>query len=115
MNYENLKAACKAKGTSLTAYVESIGLDTGNTGRWRHGGNPSIPVLVRMANDLEVTTDYLLGRADNPSRDTAPPDEHWLVKAYNRASDDDKGIVNLALNKYREEAALETHMVKRAI
>ena len=66
MNYENLKKACEAKGLTLTKYLENKGMNTGNTGKWKGGGNPSVPVLVAMSIDLGVSTDYLLGLTDEP-------------------------------------------------
>lgn len=61
MFYEQLKTACTQNSTSPTALAKELGLSTANTGRWKHGGTPSVEVLVKFAKRLGVTTDYLLG------------------------------------------------------
>jgi len=75
MNYENFKIACKAKGLTITEYLESKGLTSANTGKYKKGGNPSVPLLIEMAVDLEVTTDFLLGLTDKKSAPSGAPDD----------------------------------------
>ena len=64
MFYERLKIACKAKGITASALAREAGLTTANTSKWKHGGMPSVEVLLKFAERLETTTDYLLGRMD---------------------------------------------------
>ena len=61
MDFNNFKVACAAKGTSPTALVTKLGLSSGNVTSWKKGGNPSIEILTKIADELDVTTDYLLG------------------------------------------------------
>ena len=72
MFYERLKITCKAKGTTASAIAREVGLTTANTSKWKHGGMPSVEVLLKFAERLETSTDYLLGRTDNKEPVTAP-------------------------------------------
>jgi len=69
--YEKLKIACAENGTSPTALAKKLCISTGNTGRWERGKVPGGDILQKMAQELGVTTDYLLG-IDKP---TAPEGE----------------------------------------
>lgn len=61
MDFNKFRTACAAKGTSPTALVTKLGLSSGNVTSWKNGGNPSIEILTKIAGELDVTTDYLLG------------------------------------------------------
>jgi transcriptional regulator with XRE-family HTH domain len=64
--YEQLKIACEKKQTTVTALLKSFNLSTANTGKWKNGGFPSVEVLLRISQYLNVSTDYLLGLTSNP-------------------------------------------------
>ena len=36
--------------------------------RYEYGRDPAISVLVKLADGFNISTDYLLGRSDNPQR-----------------------------------------------
>jgi len=80
MNYNNLKKACFAKGILLSQYLESKGLSTSNTGKWKNGGNPSIPLLIEMANDLDVDVNFLLGIEKDASAEAS--DEEYNIERF---------------------------------
>lgn len=63
MNYVAFEQICKENGTTPTAISRKLGLTKGNTTSWKKGGNPSVEVLVQLADELNCTTDYLLGRS----------------------------------------------------
>lgn len=67
MEYDKFAALCKAKGTTPTALTLKIGLSKGNATSWKNGGNPSADVLIKLADELECSIDYLLGRTDDPT------------------------------------------------
>lgn len=67
MFYERFKTVCTNKKTTVTEYLKSIGMSTGNTGRWKAGGLPSGELLIKISNDFNVSVDYLLGVSDNPN------------------------------------------------
>jgi len=58
--YDNLKAACKAKGISPSALALSLGMSKANVTKWKQGQLPSTGTLQRISEGLDVTTDFLL-------------------------------------------------------
>lgn len=60
MFYEQLKKACKEKGTSVTATLKKIGVGTANGTYWKNGSVPSSDIVIQLAEFLDVSTDYLL-------------------------------------------------------
>lgn len=72
MFYERLKSTCNLRGTNITKICNELNISTANTGRWKSGGMPSVEVLSKLANILDVSTDYLLGKTDakNPPAET---------------------------------------------
>lgn len=65
MNYVALEKLCKEHGTTPTALASKLGLSKGNTTSWKKGGNPSVEILMQLSDELNCTTDYLLGRTTN--------------------------------------------------
>ena len=62
MDYTQFEELCKCKGTTPTALSKKLGISKGNTSNWKNGGNPSVEVLCKLADELNCTTDTLLGR-----------------------------------------------------
>ncbi|MDE5993917.1 MAG: hypothetical protein K2G60_00215 [Oscillospiraceae bacterium] len=60
MFYNQLKQACKKKGTSITAVLKKIGIGTANGTYWKNGSVPSSDIVVQLSEFLDVSTDYLL-------------------------------------------------------
>lgn len=64
--YETLLNLCKSKNISITNLCLEITGSRGNLNTWKKGNiNPTS--LIKIADYFEVSTDYLLGRTDNPS------------------------------------------------
>lgn len=63
-----LKETRRKKKMTLTYLSQKTGIDQGYLSRLERGekSNPSSEVLTRLADVLDVTTDYLLGRIDDP-------------------------------------------------
>lgn len=61
MFYENLQKICEAKGVTVTALVEELGLSSGNLSKWKSGNNPRSATLLKLAEKLDVSVNYLLG------------------------------------------------------
>lgn len=76
---------CKSKGTSPTAVCLEIGLSNAAATGWKNGTLPKADVLVKIANHLGCSVDYLLGRDEPlPIRTT---EENW-TKILRQLSDD---------------------------
>lgn len=65
MNYALFERLCGEKGTNPTALARKLGLSKGNTSNWKNGGNPSVDILCKLADELDCTADSLLGREEN--------------------------------------------------
>ncbi len=64
---ERLKAVRELRGLSQTQLAEKAGLPASSVSHFEAGARkPSFDNLKRLAEALDVTTDYLLGRADTP-------------------------------------------------
>lgn len=65
VNYERFCKLCKDNGTTPTAFTLKLGLSKGNASSWKRGGNPSVEILIKIANEFNCSIDYLLNRTDN--------------------------------------------------
>lgn len=62
---KRLKAARKAAGLTQQAAADAFGIQLRGYCRWEAGERePSLAMLVDIADKLDVTTDYLLGREE---------------------------------------------------
>lgn len=67
MFYSRLLALCKEHGINITNLISELGFSAGNLSRWKKGGEPRGNTLSKLADYFHVSTDYLLGRTDDPS------------------------------------------------
>jgi len=66
MFYDQLKTICETKGIKITPLINSLSMSKGNIEKWRNGGIPNGETLLKLANELDCSVDYLLGRTNNP-------------------------------------------------
>lgn len=66
MFYDRLVNMLNAKNLKITPTLNDLGFSKGNIGKWRSGVIPTGEVLVKIADRLDCSVDYLLGRTDNP-------------------------------------------------
>lgn len=60
MFYERLQALCKKKGISITKMLNELGLSTGSTGNWKKGQLPKGDILIKIADYLDTSIDYII-------------------------------------------------------
>lgn len=90
---ERLKAVREEKGLSQTELAAKTGLQPSAVSHFESGRrSPSFDNLRRLADALNVTIDYLLGRSD--LRDAAGPASDILFRNYEKLSDVDQQQVN---------------------
>jgi transcriptional regulator with XRE-family HTH domain len=66
---ERLRTARELRSWSQSDLASRCGMPTSSVGHFEGGTRkPSFDNLRKLANALEVTTDYLLGRVDDPGR-----------------------------------------------
>lgn len=58
--YENARAACARKKTTLTEVLKAIGRSTGATGAWKSGMLPKIEIAIEIADYLDIPLDELV-------------------------------------------------------
>lgn len=64
--WERLYNMCVAKGCKPNTIAKSIGLSTATATKWKNGAIPNGEALSKIADYLDCSVDYLLGRTDNP-------------------------------------------------
>lgn len=77
--YERLRGICKEKGTTVTNMLSKLDISTGSTGNWKKGQLPKGDILMKIADYLDTSIDYiLLGEF----RSDLNSDEKQLVELY---------------------------------
>ena len=78
MFYDNFKAACSQKGTTLTTVLRAIGRSTGATGRWSSGSFPSLDIVIEIADHLGISLDELVFGVSKERMSLSDSDKEWL-------------------------------------
>lgn len=90
MFWQNLVELCNKKNTTPTAVVNALGISRGSVTMWKTGAIPRDTTLKKIADYFGVSTDYLLGNEDTPSRGDVifTPKEAELVRRMQELDDD---------------------------
>ncbi|MGF2113359.1 helix-turn-helix domain-containing protein [Enterococcus casseliflavus] len=64
--FDRLKLLCEKQGISVNDLEEKLGIGRNSLYSWKKN-IPKGTNLIKVADYFEVSTDYLLGRTDNPS------------------------------------------------
>lgn len=67
MFYSRLTSLCAERGVKITNVVSELKMGSGNLSNWKSGRMPRGESLSKLADYFNVSTDYLLGRTDDPS------------------------------------------------
>ncbi len=103
MFYDQLKAACKEKNTSITAVLKKIGIGTANGTYWKNGSVPSSDIVVQLAEFLEVSTDYLLvGKRTTPDTYSLDDIEQKLISDFRSLSPQGQDYIRQQMFMARE-------------
>lgn len=63
----NLFRIIEEKGNYAKKLSDDIGISTGNISDWKSGRCcPSVNALITIADYLDISVDYLIGRIDDP-------------------------------------------------
>ncbi len=66
---ERLKKLRLQNGVTQKAIAEGIGVTSVSVQRFEYGtAKPKLDNVIKLADFFNVSTDYLLGRSDNPAR-----------------------------------------------
>ena len=82
--YDRLDKECKKNNTTVTGLLKTLGLSTNNVTRWKEGKSSSFDVIPLLAEELKVSTDFLLlGKA---TVDSLSPIEQELINSFRKLS-----------------------------
>lgn len=73
MFFDMLQNECCKKGIKVTPLLVDLNLSTGNISKWKKGALPNGEILIKLADYLDCSIDYLLGRNDEKNM---PSDVH---------------------------------------
>lgn len=108
MNYDVFDQLCRDKGTTPTALSRKLGLSKGNTSSWKKDGNPSVEVLIKIADELDCTTDELIRERKDAAKTSdisLASDEKELLSNYRKSSRMDKARIQERAMVCAENAA----------
>lgn len=83
--YTKLKSICDKRGTSISALLKKCGYSKSYGTNWRKGVTPTIDVVIKIAEELNVSADYLLDVNNSSSQD-----ETELLNTYRNLTDNGK-------------------------
>lgn len=108
----NLRAALNLRGITQKEIAKKIGVSQGNISDWIRGcGAPSNDSLQRLADALNVSTDYLLGRTD----EAKPPEASTQCDKKSAASEETAlSPALLDIRKKLEQLSPESLEIARA-
>ena len=89
MFWERLYNMCLQKGCKPNTIAKSIGLSTATATKWKNGAIPNGDALIKIADYLDCSVDYLLGRTDTPLTEN----EQLLLDIIRELDDDKKQLL----------------------
>jgi transcriptional regulator with XRE-family HTH domain len=112
--FDRLKFLCERQGISVNDLEEKIGIGKNSLYSWKKN-TPKGTNLLKVADYFRVSTDYLLGRTDNPNLDSSKVPKEIDVKddtvimtyGGKPLSDSDREIVLAATRALVEQRARE--------
>jgi transcriptional regulator with XRE-family HTH domain len=100
---DRLKKARQAKGLSQTELGNLAGIHYTQIGRYENkGAQPSGDILAKIANILEVSSDYLMSGSTDDIAKEALKDKELLnqFKLIEQMNDQDKGVIKIFLDAF---------------
>jgi len=100
---QRLKKTREHIGLSQIEAAKKLGISNGTlSGYERDYRDPDTTILERMADLYEVTTDYLLGRSDNVTKEEKSRPSVAYYGGKDEITDDEKDYLDKQLEQYRE-------------
>ncbi len=76
MFWDRFYSQCLKKEIKPNPLAKELGISSGVITKWKNGGIPNGETLNKIADYLDCSVDYLLGRTDNPQKTTSAIDEY---------------------------------------
>lgn len=94
MDAKRLLQARRDKKLTQKFIAEQLQVDITAYSKWEHGiNNPTLANLEKLAELLDVTPNYLMGKEDDP----IPLDHQDIFDLYLKLSDEQKAAVDLMI------------------
>lgn len=94
MFWENFYEACVKQGTKPNPLGKEIGISSGIISKWKTENTlPNGETLLKIADRLNCSIDYLLGRTDNQYVDTVE-EENKIIDVYRNLNDEGRKALN---------------------
>lgn len=100
---ERLKKARIEKGYSKSDLAKEINVHYSQIGRYEEkGAQPSADILAKLANALEVTSDYLMNGTTDDLANSSLTDKELLnqFKIIEKMTDEKKSVVKIFLDAF---------------
>lgn len=94
MFFENLEKAIKRKNTNKAQVAKKINIAKSNFKAWEEGSSPKFETVIKIAEELDVSLDYLAYGEEKDSR---------LEKLYKKATKEEQKIIDIILEKYEHQ------------
>ena len=101
MFYDVLTNLCHLRGTSVTALLKDLGLSTSKGTAWKKGSTPTGDILLKIANRLNVSTDYLL--ENDTSKVSNPPSRKDYMYAFFHG---EEGVTDEMMDELEQYASM---------
>ena len=89
MFWDRLYHLCTKNNFKPNTVAKAIGLSTATATKWKNGSGPNGEALSKIADYLDCSVDYLLGRTDTPQVVNLPePLISTLLSEYSKNSDE---------------------------
>lgn len=99
MFWDNFYNACLAKNIKPSAVVQKLGLSGGSVTTWKKRP-PSAETLLLLADYLDCSVDYLLGRTEVPKIDPANKLQSEFFKIFQKLPFEEQvNLMNIAIQK----------------
>ena len=92
MFYDNFEKACAIKGEKPNPVAIKCGGTKSSASSWKKGSSPNSEIVVKLANYLNVSTDYLLLGSEAKAI-VLSDDERSLLDNYTQLSDKNKARI----------------------
>lgn len=124
MFWTNFYNLCVSVGTSPNAVCKELGFSSATSTHWKNGTTPNGDAIIAIANRFRCSTDYLLGRTDDPKATFENVQSSSIVNVngnngdhspltVNKVSDEDKELLELIQGlSLKQKAMVITYIYK---
>lgn len=106
MFYEKLEAILKERKSNINQFAKDIGIKQQTIANWKVRSNPTAEYIVKIAEYLNVSADYLLGIEIKHDTTRINAFEQQLIENYREADERGKELI-FSISKQEAERMRE--------